>query len=98
MHILAILLMQAVLAEPIAPPTAPAEPAAAEAPADATAPAAETTNDAPQYRCERRAPTGQRLARRICTPIDDEREEATRDTVRNFGTRTSSGAGMLGGN
>src|SRR5690349_3755319 len=99
MHVLAILLMQAVLAEPVAPTTTPTEPAAVEAPADAAAPASEPTNEAPQYRCERRAPTGQRLARRICTPISDLRQQETSDSVRNFqNSRTSNGDAMLSGN
>lgn len=99
MHFLAVFLMQAIMVEP-ATPAAPSEPAPAAATENAagqtaTAPAGETQ----RYRCERRAPTGQRLARRVCTPTDSNRQQQASDTLRNIqNTRTSSGDAMLGGN
>lgn len=99
MSILAVLLMQAVLAEEPAPAPAPVEAPAATSQAAAPATATETPPaQQPRMRCRRAAPTGQRLRQRVCEPVDNERNETAEDVTRSIQMRNSGSVNPLGGN
>lgn len=89
MYLLIAVLLQAISPEIAAPAPAARVESGAQAPTDTSAAPSATVSEPPpaairrELRCERRAPTGQRISRRVCETVEfiDDRAVVAQDVT-----------------